>query len=400
MDIRFRAGDGGEYPIPDLATLYELVAKGVVTPATPLYDEVSGGWVAAKDHPRARDRFEPPAPEPAPAQPRAYIPESVLRTAPERPGSPLWRAAGVLCCAAALAALYVVFVRASAPQGAAGWAAVAGVSLGTCALFALVAWGLERTYLDGTPGAYARAFSVLVALAVGGLVIASLRATTAGVEPGGLPKPRLLATQIEERRRGPAGIEAPRDAEGLTPEDREVLDEAGRAFFSDLKTEETRAVERLRALDLPGILKAENMGTSWGLTEARRRLQEAQQAVADFESGIRSAMDLAETRISTSTLPVPARDGFLRGFREGRDAVMPQLSAYLALIRDYLAEGEGTVTFLQVRGGYEVKDGAILFRYPEDLQTFQAHLQALQSLHQRGLEETARLEQRLTRGPR
>ncbi|MDT8340069.1 MAG: hypothetical protein RQ751_01035, partial [Longimicrobiales bacterium] len=89
MEPRFiyRSASGDEVKVPSLGDLTRLVEVGTISPGTPLFDRLAGGWAPARTHPVFRLIREeagldpdPPGEEPAGGEPTGADPLDVVLT--------------------------------------------------------------------------------------------------------------------------------------------------------------------------------------------------------------------------------------------------------------------------------------------------------------------------------
>jgi len=336
MPLKFRAKDGQEYPLDDRALLRELLAKGVITKETLLYEEDKDAWTAASLHPETREWFAALPGDAPPASVHPHPPDGAkVVPPPPRPGGRrawlLWAGAAVLLL---LAILFLLFLELRHPKPR-------ETSAGP--------WAGKREHKPAIPAP----------------AVSGAPASTA-------PSPEeLAAAQVEQEVR--ARLET--DVASLVS----ALNQA------DIHGD---------------VAHPERLGTSWGLQTFRGKLGESTKALAAFQVALEGVRQEMIAAMNAKDISPVFKGNYAAGLSDGsiKPQALADCEDLAGDLNDYLAAAGALLQFMATASCTATEAG-LHFTYPADQDLFDRSLTRTREALDRAVRRYAELRTILTTAP-
>ena len=374
MAVRFLANDGQEYTISDFTVLNELITKGVITGTTLLYEEDSKTWIAACEHPAARDRFAAKAPDET-GTPKTHEPLPKDTRAVHRPKKRklnVWliRAAGISLSAIVLFELYSVRVNGKVAADPIRQALPLGACFVLCVLLAVLAYVIGKAIFGDVRRSFLPGYSLLYAfaLACSFYLIPSPR-TQSTIQTKGSSIETNSRSSSDKKPKPPASdllTASPMSPENLAAAQVEQM------VHDRLQLEVYRLILRLNQANPQDVVfHPSKLGTSWGLEESRRRIAESKLAANEFELGIKRIKEELVETISNKNIDPTYKRNYLESINQGswHGMAVPQCQELVAALNGFLTTAENLAAFM-TKAAYANDNGQVIFHDPTDQRSY------------------------------
>lgn len=154
-----------------------------------------------------------------------------------------------------------------------------------------------------------------------------------------------------------------------------------KTFMNKIASQRNDYLLELDAVGWTKILEPERVRQDNGLIESKFIIQRAKNIVAKYKISMHTILNNARKDINTLNVSEEHRASVLRGFDNSMAKTGGSLDTLWDLEAETISEFENIITLLSERNGeWAIKDGQILFKSPEDLNTFNSYLAAIKDL--------------------
>jgi len=276
----------------------------------------------------------------------------------------------------------ILAYRYTHPSGAVGVSAAGvGYVFGESLVYGLILWAIFEVAVGRKLGAKKGMLAfvaILAALTAGGIFGAwhqeqSALQASAEIKKAYAP---FLESLDNSQSAGSRRVDGPVTADGAFGK----LEGLIKTFVNQMLTERQSYLAEMTAIGWPHVLDNNRIAGDPKLVESERIVQKAGDLVRKHGASTAALYPKMRKTIEDMSVTPALKSEMLRGFDHGAGQSVPQLQEYWDLEADIVSQVNTIFELLAARnGGWEVRDGKLLFANQADLDAYNTQINAIQT---------------------